>query len=321
MKTKGIRVLNRFGLTRLRTIICCSIFLLAATIKLFSPSATAGLRKIIFGEISQDTDYKEVFSVIGETLSSKDKLINAFDRIYVSVFGEEEISDGNENIAEFTPTSLPQQSTQYAALSSEPGETTVKFLMSAAKNVAEMQETEEPETETYTEPQLDNTDSAQETISTFTPPTITYDYADLTPPDGVELNYVALNIDYTLPVQGTISSKFGYRLHPLSGEITFHNGLDIAANEGDTITCFADGYVRAAGEHSNLGKYLIITHENGVETIYGHLNDWLVTEGSTVTKGQPIALVGQTGAATGPHLHLEIYINGVKVNPLYYFDL
>ena len=153
------------------------------------------------------------------------------------------------------------------------------------------------------------------------PATLEYAYPELSPPEDVRLDYVPLSLDYTLPVDGTLSSVFGYRLHPLSNEILFHNGLDIAAEEGADVRCFADGYIRAAGEQDNLGKYYIVTHENGIETLYGHLSEWVAREGDSVTKGQVIGKVGHSGAATGSHLHLEIFVDGIRVNPLYYFSL
>ena len=117
---------------------------------------------------------------------------------------------------------------------------------------------------------------------------------------------------------GTISSGFGYREHPTEGEERFHYGLDLAADTGAAIACFADGTVKAVGESSSYGKYLIVSHEGGYGTLYAHCSRITISSGKTVKKGEKIAEVGETGIATGPHLHFELQKDGVYLNPIYY---
>ena len=127
-----------------------------------------------------------------------------------------------------------------------------------------------------------------------------------------------LGFDYCTPVSGSISSEFGYRDHPTEGEERFHYGIDLAADTGTEILCFADGTVTAVGESSSYGKYCMIAHENGYSTLYAHCSRVTVSSGSAVQRGDTVAEVGQTGMATGPHLHFELQRDGVYLNPIYY---
>ena len=111
--------------------------------------------------------------------------------------------------------------------------------------------------------------------------------------------------------------SFGERLSPLTGEPGFHYGVDIAADEGTPIEAFADGTVRETGE-SSYGKYLIVDHADGFSTLYAHCSSISIEVGEKVSCGSEIARVGQTGNATGPHLHLEIWRNGAALDPADY---
>ncbi len=138
-----------------------------------------------------------------------------------------------------------------------------------------------------------------------------------TPPDAA-LEQEVLGFDYCVPVMGTVSSPFGYREHPVEGVEKFHYGLDVAAAEGTEILSFADGTVQACGESSTLGKYLIVAHANDYTSLYAHCSALSVSSGETVTRGQKIAEVGQTGVATGDHLHFELRCGDTYLDPIYY---
>jgi murein DD-endopeptidase MepM/ murein hydrolase activator NlpD len=120
------------------------------------------------------------------------------------------------------------------------------------------------------------------------------------------------------PTQGWISSSFGYRKSPFTGRREFHKGLDIASHAGKAIIAPANGTVIFAGQKGLLGNALVIDHGHGLVTRYGHLQKALVSKNSTVKRGTKIALMGNTGRSTGPHLHYEIRLNGVSVNPIKY---
>ena len=119
-----------------------------------------------------------------------------------------------------------------------------------------------------------------------------------------------------LPVHGRISSPFGWRMHPISHVMRLHTGVDIAAPSGTPIMATGGGEVIFAGWRGGYGNAVIIDHGQGRATLYGHMSAILVSTGQVVSRGQVIGRVGMTGAATGPHVHYELRINGVPVPPL-----
>lgn len=146
-------------------------------------------------------------------------------------------------------------------------------------------------------------------------------YSDENLPENVTLEQEILGFDYCAPVSAPISSPFGYREHPTEGEERFHYGVDLAADSGAGIACFAGGQVRVVGESSSYGKYCIIDHANGYRTLYAHCARITVSSGAEVLRGEKIAEVGETGMATGPHLHFELQRDGVYLNPTYYVSV
>ena len=120
------------------------------------------------------------------------------------------------------------------------------------------------------------------------------------------------------PISGVITSRYGHRSSPGGIGSTNHKGMDISAKSGTTIKAAATGTVKFAGYKGSLGNLVIIESEKGIETYYGHCSKIYVKKGQKVTAGNKIAAVGQTGAATGPHLHLEIHVNGKVINPQKY---
>lgn len=120
------------------------------------------------------------------------------------------------------------------------------------------------------------------------------------------------------PARGWVTSTFGYRMSPFTGKRELHRGLDIAARKGTAILSPAEGRVRSVSEHRALGKAIVIRHGYGIETVYGHLSEIQVKPGQVVKRGEKIALMGNTGRSTGPHLHYQVQVNGVPVDPQNY---
>ncbi len=120
------------------------------------------------------------------------------------------------------------------------------------------------------------------------------------------------------PTDGWISSTFGYRTSPFTGLREFHNGLDIATRKGTPILAAADGVVTFAGTKGLMGKLIVIDHGYGMVTRYAHIHKMLKKRGDAVKKGDTIALVGNTGRSTGSHLHYEVHLDGIPVNPAKY---
>jgi murein DD-endopeptidase MepM/ murein hydrolase activator NlpD len=115
-----------------------------------------------------------------------------------------------------------------------------------------------------------------------------------------------------------ITSSFGFRVSPFTGQREFHQGFDISTRKGTPILATADGVVTFAGNKGLLGKTIIVDHGHGMVTRYGHCSKFLKKRGEKVKRWEPIALVGNTGRSTGPHVHYEVRLNGIPVNPYKY---
>ena len=140
-------------------------------------------------------------------------------------------------------------------------------------------------------------------------------------PDGTRVPTGTLQ--WPLPVAGTITSQFGHRVDPITGEVSFHTGTDIACAEGTPILAAADGTVTVANGldswGGSYGYYIQIDHGGGLETLYAHCSSICVTTGQQVQTGQVIGYVGHTGRATGNHLHLEVLINKTRADSMSFF--
>jgi len=146
---------------------------------------------------------------------------------------------------------------------------------------------------------------------------------ELMTPDGTRTPTGTLQ--WPLPVAGTITSQFGHRVDPITGEVSSHTGTDIACAEGTPILAAADGIVTVANGldswGGSYGYYIQINHGGGLETLYAHCSSICVTTGQQVQSGQVIGYVGHTGRATGSHLHFEIHINKIRKDAMSYFGM
>ena len=183
-----------------------------------------------------------------------------------------------------------------------------------------------------TEPQAQDTDTQSDSDTTEEAVPTAADVVDESEPAEVNDNTAQYIFDFDTiksqkslsssssnslqwPLEGTISSPFGYRTDPISGEYLMHGGLDIAAAWGSAIVSASAGTVTSVGVSASYGNYLIITHNDNLVTLYAHCSTIIVQEGGTVKKGEQIACVGTTGRSTGPHLHFETRVGGYKANP------
>ena len=137
-------------------------------------------------------------------------------------------------------------------------------------------------------------------------------------PEQTALDQRVLGFAYAPPLQGDVTSGFGYRVHPIAGENRFHYGVDIGAQEGTDIRAFAGGTVGVVAQSSELGNYVTVNHPDGFSTLYAHCKYVTATAGQTVRCEDVLAQVGQTGVATGPHLHFELHWEQIYLNPIYY---
>ncbi len=121
-----------------------------------------------------------------------------------------------------------------------------------------------------------------------------------------------------LPADGWITSYFGQRMSPWAGRLKMHEGLDVGAPYGTNVVAPADGIITFSGEKAGFGKFVQLDHGYGIETLYAHNQSLHVRSGQKVKRGTLLAGVGSTGHSTGPHLHYEVRVNGIAVDPLYF---
>jgi len=132
---------------------------------------------------------------------------------------------------------------------------------------------------------------------------------------------LALGELFIYPLKGArLSSPFGWRNDPISGERRHHAAIDLSAPQGTVVWAAMDGKVSALGYNVTYGNYIILSHAGGFQTMYAHLHSISVKRGETVSKGTQIGTVGNTGYSTGPHLHFAVYKNSMAVNPLDYLN-
>lgn len=120
--------------------------------------------------------------------------------------------------------------------------------------------------------------------------------------------------------KGRYTSYFGYRTNPISGDFSFHTGIDIAAPEKTNIRAAFSGKVSKKGYDEQAGNYIYLTHDDGFVTFYCHCSEILVETDTVIRQGETIALVGSTGSATGPHVHFEVRKDGIRYNPVWLLE-
>lgn len=309
----------------MRFYIAAGIYVGLTVLKLAVPELAVDVKNTLFSAINNEYDYVGAIYDLGESLGSNDYLIKVLGR------GEDRVVETNAPNEPYAPSNLfrPENLTEtrmrlrgYVERPSRPepdsdGGSAPEIADSditkpQADDQTQAQQEQPPVEETYTQ-------TEPEYVSVFLESQA--EFADYQIPEDVSYGYMEIPFEYVSPIAGYSSSGFGYRLHPVSDTIKFHYGTDVAANSGQTISAFADGYVRSCGyEEEGYGYYVIITHADGWETLYAHCSGILTSEGSYVSAGDSIALVGETGVATGPHLHFELISNGVYLNPEYYIN-
>ncbi|MBR5203462.1 MAG: M23 family metallopeptidase [Clostridia bacterium] len=141
---------------------------------------------------------------------------------------------------------------------------------------------------------------------------------EFTTGEKADFSPVFLTVNFINPIkEGNITSKFGYRVSPITNQYSLHKGLDIAAPQNTKIYAAYEGVVIKSEYTEINGNYIVIKHSDSLKTTYNHCNKLFVKEGEKVGVGEVIALVGETGYATGNHLHFEVLLNGEYINPLY----
>ncbi|MDR1046430.1 MAG: M23 family metallopeptidase [Treponema sp.] len=132
--------------------------------------------------------------------------------------------------------------------------------------------------------------------------------------------HLAMGDAFIYPVRGRLTSGYGWRNDPISGVRRYHAALDMAVPEGTTVKAAMDGRIATVGYNATYGRYIIVSHGSGFQTMYAHLSSVLVKQNAWVLQGAKIGESGNTGYSTGPHLHFAVYKNGRAVNPLDYLN-
>lgn len=135
-------------------------------------------------------------------------------------------------------------------------------------------------------------------------------------PEGATFAPLKVNAAPARPLEnGTVTSYFGYRENPTQGGESFHQGLDIAAEAGSSISSLFFGVVTETGANDSYGNYIVISHGNGLEVLYAHCSQILAAKDAVIRAGETVARVGTTGDSTGNHLHIEVRLDGVAYDP------
>lgn len=327
---------------RSRIVISALIFVVLCSAKIFFPANAAKVRSIISPAITRDASVREDCIAIGRAISGEENSIGVWERL-----------TGREKPEQAKPSpSAPQESpeakvnaTGNFALSEMVSQNLTGFEALAGLPAREtplpegpaVPSLEAPATESPAAPSVPT--SAVSTTAPVAPDTLPIEslapvsetntkldefleeqaaFSDYAVPVNVSYEVPAIPFSYSDPCSCAVTSGFGYREHPLAGGVKFHYGTDLGAIDGTSVTAFADGKVLSVQELDGYGLTVLIQHTDGFSTLYAHLGQALVEQGSAVKRGDKIALSGHSGDVTGPHLHFEIIYNGKYLNPEFY---
>ena len=261
---------------------CLAVFLTMFIGKGVWPSQVAQTGEQLLRVIRTNTDFRAAFARLGQALSEQDSVIGELGRFCVAVFAPE--------VAQPDGAAVQVMRGDEIATVENPA-------------VAEEEAEEQQQTALQVGDVVCDVDREQNL------------------PDGYNAQWLWLgDMQTAVPAYGAVTSNFGYRDHPTIGRYAPHGGVDIAADKGDQVLAFADGVVDSVGEDRDFGKYLYLTHPNGVTTFYAHCSAVCVQKGEQVQVGQKVAQVGSTGKSTGSHLHFEVRLDGVRLDPLHYIE-
>ena len=273
--------------------------------------------------MAADVDFKAVFAEFGRAISDGEPVQNAFEALCANILGgegEREERNPVDPAVLAWSAAAPVEGLSYISGRGELAPVGAAMRGDAPTSGALIQNVDTPPPPETAEPDPEPSSSAPAQAVTA----MAQDYTDdgIKLPSNVSFAYYDLGLEQTtVPVMGTVTSHFGYRDHPSTGTNEFHLALDIGAAEGPEIGAFADGVVEYIGESDIFGLYLKINHDNNVSSFYAHCSKLLVRKGDTVACGQTVALVGHTGDATGPHLHLTIEKDNIRLDPASYVDV
>lgn len=273
------------GRQLLQLVACVVLFLTVFIGKGVLPEEMAQVGPQLLGVLRANTDFRGAFAALGSTMAEGEPVLDGLEQFCATVIGVQEQSMGE---GEDEPVQVLQP---------------------------EPVRVEEPEPQPQSDPEPPPQYQVGDVVQTIAvegqalPERYTYDKLYLGEMETAE------------PVAGTLTSAFGYRDHPTIGTYAVHGGVDIGAAKGTAVRAFADGTVEFVGESEDFGLYLQLRHENDVSTFYSHCESISVKKGELIKAGQQVAKVGSTGKSTGPHLHFEVRLGEVRLDPMHYITL
>lgn len=272
--------------------------------------------------ITADIDFASALAELGDSLSEDKSVLRGFGDFCVAVFG----SGTPEGASQQTSASSGYQyrpiilKTELEFLNSDPPAEQLRHHYLYGVHNTKLMNFKADQTSAYVEIPLDMQEP--ETVPAVGTVLFYADYSGDPPPKNCTMDQISLGLlDTIVPVNGEITSSYGYRNHPISGDYQFHTGVDIAGDVGDTIAAFSAGTVEYVGEDDSYGLYFQLDHGNGVKSFYAHCDSVCITKGETVEMGETVGKVGATGTVTGPHLHFEVKFHKLRLNPAYYLEL
>lgn len=282
------------------------------------PHKIQQLNQDILRRLATDIDLSAAFSQLGLSLSQENPLRQEVEDFCQAVFGFQV----EETPA--VPVFLPQSTQDQPAVSVFMPQTDLPALQ--VEQLSPSHYLGYPTQQDYwpftpeIPPELSAQPSPEPEEASLPLGTILASYpSDL--PDTHTQDYLYLGDAPTAtPAFGVVTSSFGPRDNPFTGEPSIHSGTDIGGQVGDPIYAWRDGVVETAGHTSTVGLYLRVNHADGFATFYAHCDELLVEEGEILTAGQEIAKLGATGKVTGPHLHFEITWNQRFLDPIHYIQ-
>ena len=303
---EGVRAETPAGeLFLVRAVACGLIFTMLIALKLLWPGNLAQMRGTLGEWLVRDADFEEAFSAVGHAVSGEGGIIDSLEEAYIAVFGAREAQEVSGT------AEIPDSENAPDEASDDPAPRSYYQDSGEAGEGDASAEGSEAQADSSSVDQIGANASEMQANALF---------ADRALPAHTAAEQRILGFDYATPLTGTMTSSFGWRTHPVSGRESFHYGVDLASEEGASICCFADGRVETVGESTELGNYLTVSHDNGFSTLYAHCKRVTAEAGSRVERGEKIAEVGQTGNATGPHLHFEVHEGATYLNPVYYVE-
>ncbi len=299
-------------------LVCLALFLAVFVGKGVLPERLLKVKDELLSRITADTDFRAALSDLGTSLTGDGTVLDNLGEFCVEVFGGEEPQELEP--ASAATAALPARGElegELIFLNSRPDEAAMSAHYWRDQSPLPLQ----PVRPKSPAPQRTETAQAAGRAEAVPAGAVisVSDYDGDPLPEKYTMDLISLGELVTAePVLGKLTSGYGYRDHPISGQYHFHGGADISGGEGDSIGAFADGVVEYIGKDDSYGLYLQVDHGNGIKSFYAHCSKLCVSKGQAVKLGEKVAEIGATGTATGPHLHLELKYNNLHLNPEYY---